>query len=64
MQNTLITVQICMLWERHLYHLLTNQIPFAGETFAEIATAKENGRFKSARLINNPNSGTTRPDYR
>lgn len=35
-----------------LYHMLTNEIPFTGETAAEISTAKERGHFKSARLIN------------
>ncbi len=42
-----------------LYHMLTNQIPFLGETAAEISIAKEKGNFKSSRLINSKINNTS-----
>ena len=36
-----------------LYCLLTGEAPFKGETLVELIEAKEKGKFKSARLLNN-----------
>ncbi|MFV0441988.1 MAG: serine/threonine protein kinase [Planctomycetaceae bacterium] len=35
-----------------LYHFITGQLPFSGETIVELITSKEQGKFKSARRIN------------
>ena len=35
-----------------LYHLVTGQLPFSGETIVDLITAKEQGKFKPARRIN------------
>lgn len=35
-----------------LYHFVTGQTPFSGGTIVELITAKEQGKFKSARRIN------------
>lgn len=35
-----------------LYHMVTGQLPFAGETIIELITHKEQGKFKPARRVN------------
>jgi serine/threonine-protein kinase len=35
-----------------LYHFVTGQLPFTGETIVDLITSKEQGKFKSARRIN------------
>lgn len=36
-----------------LYHMVTGQLPFSGETIIELITNKEQGKFKPARRVNN-----------